>query len=191
MSGTLVAVVGPSGAGKDSVIGFARERFAADPRIVFPQRVITRPAGPDEDNLSVTPARFAELDSLGEFALAWNAHGLRYGVLAEVAEQVGSGKVAVVNVSRSVLPQLAQRFTRSDVVRVSASESIRRERLARRGREQQQAVEARVVRPDPVPDFDADLEIVNDGPLATAGDRLVEFVADLARTCAGNLRPTV
>lgn len=182
MSGALVAVVGPSGAGKDSVIGVVRARFATTARIVFPRRIITRTASPDEDNLSVTPAEFAELESQGAFAIAWRAHGLRYGVLAEVADHVAAGAVAVVNVSRSVLPELPHRFPRSAVVRVSASESVRRARLARRGREQQTAVDLRVARPDPTPDFAADLEIVNDGVLAESGQRLGEFIAALAQS---------
>jgi len=40
--GTLVLVVGPSGAGKDSVIGALRQRLAGDDRVAFARRVITR-----------------------------------------------------------------------------------------------------------------------------------------------------
>jgi len=43
----LVLVVGPSGAGKDSLLKAAREEFRGDPRIGFARRVITRPADPD------------------------------------------------------------------------------------------------------------------------------------------------
>ena len=41
--GRLVYVVGPSGAGKDSVINWARERLVSDTQVVFTQRTITRP----------------------------------------------------------------------------------------------------------------------------------------------------
>ena len=40
--GTLVVVVGPSGAGKDTLIGLARALCANDARVVFPRRIVTR-----------------------------------------------------------------------------------------------------------------------------------------------------
>ncbi|MGE2836073.1 phosphonate metabolism protein/1,5-bisphosphokinase (PRPP-forming) PhnN [Mycobacterium sp. SMC-4] len=179
MSGTLVAVVGPSGAGKDSVIDFARGRFTADPGVVFPRRTITRPHGPGEDHRAVTDTEFAELAGAGAFALAWRAHGLDYGIGIEVAAEVARGAVAVVNVSRTVLAALPQRFPRFAVVRVTVDDEVRRARLAGRGREDDAAVVARLTRPDPAPDHVVDLEIVNDGTVEQAGQRLAEFVRSL------------
>ncbi len=70
----LVLVVGPSGAGKDSLLQTAREAFRCDPRIGFARRVITRPADPDGENHEpVSEAEFTARD----FALSWSAHGLR------------------------------------------------------------------------------------------------------------------
>ncbi|TIW17524.1 MAG: phosphonate metabolism protein/1,5-bisphosphokinase (PRPP-forming) PhnN, partial [Mesorhizobium sp.] len=40
-NGVFVAVVGPSGAGKDTVIGYAKARFAGETRLEFVRRVIT------------------------------------------------------------------------------------------------------------------------------------------------------
>ena len=182
MTGTFVAVVGPSGAGKDSVIDVVRKRFAAELSVVFPRRIITRPDGPGEDHRAVTDTEFAELANVGAFALAWRAHGLDYGIGIEVAAQVADGAVAVVNVSRTVLAVLPQRFPRFAVVRVTVSDEVRRARLAQRGREDHTAVVARLARPDPAPDHLIHLEIVNDGTVEEAGARLAEFVRPL---CAG------
>ena len=48
MSGRLVYVMGPSGAGKDSLLSFARSALADEP-VVFAHRYITRPAGQGEN----------------------------------------------------------------------------------------------------------------------------------------------
>jgi len=39
--GRLVVVAGPSGAGKDTLLRFARNHLGGDPNIVFPHRVVT------------------------------------------------------------------------------------------------------------------------------------------------------
>ena len=43
-SGTLIVLVGPSGAGKNSLMAYAREQFDADPTVLFVRRAITRRA---------------------------------------------------------------------------------------------------------------------------------------------------
>src|SRR5262249_20842835 len=56
--GRLIVVVGPSGAGKDTLIGLARAELAPDSRVIFPKRVITRPSSSAEDNDAVASASF-------------------------------------------------------------------------------------------------------------------------------------
>src|SRR5205814_1958275 len=78
--GELVLIVGPSGAGKDTLIGLVRDRLAGDPAVVFPRRVVTRAPSPDEENEFLTETEFARRAQAGAFALSWGAHGLHYGV---------------------------------------------------------------------------------------------------------------
>jgi ribose 1,5-bisphosphokinase len=75
MAGCLVLVVGPSGAGKDTLIRLARTALAGDARYVFPRRLVTRPPSADEDNAEIDEAAFAEGQAAGRFTLSWRAHG--------------------------------------------------------------------------------------------------------------------
>lgn len=179
MTGAFVAVVGPSGSGKDAVIDCARAHYRDDARLVFPRRVITRPAGSGEDHHPVSEAEFADLSDAGEFAVHWDAHGLRYGVPRHVAAAVEEGCVAVVNVSRAAMAGLDETFSTVHVVRVTVAEEVRRARILSRGREASDEVLARLNRPDPAPGHPVALEIVNDGALSDAGDALVALLGEV------------
>ena len=99
----LVLVVGPSGAGKDTLLDAARRKLAGDTRFRFVRRVITRPANAGgEDHDPVTEAEFATR----HFALQWQAHGLRYGIPADIADDLASGRVVIANVSRAVIAEV-------------------------------------------------------------------------------------
>jgi len=175
MSGVFVAVVGPSGAGKDSVMAHARG-LVGDRGFVFPRRIITRQPGEGEGHLPVSEQEFDRIAATGGFALSWRAHGLSYGVPIAVADAVRDGSIAVVNVSRSVLPGLEHRFARTAVVRITVPEDVRRARIARRGREGSADIDARMNRADPAPDSPVDIEIVNDRALDEAGRALAKFL---------------
>ena len=54
--GRLVLVVGPSGAGKDTLIAAVRQRLAGDEGFLFPRRIVTRPASAAEDNVEAALA---------------------------------------------------------------------------------------------------------------------------------------
>ncbi len=177
MSGRFVAVVGPSGVGKDSLIGFAREALAEDPGFAFPRRVITRPADPSEPFESVDELTFRRLAAAGGFTLQWQAHGLSYGIPASAAAEIARGRTIVVNCSRSIIPTLRQRFPASFVLAVQASPDVIAERLARRGREEPEAQRARLERavPDIRPE-DFDEVLMNDGALEETGRRFVRLI---------------
>src|SRR5688572_13101771 len=99
-NGAFVAVVGPSGAGKDTLIAHAKTALADEPQVEFVRRVITRPSdgGATEDHDTLTDGEFLEAQADGVFALAWEAHGLRYGLPASIDVAIENGHVAVANV---------------------------------------------------------------------------------------------
>jgi ribose 1,5-bisphosphokinase len=176
--GCFIAVVGPSGAGKDSLIAYARSRLSSDGRFVFPQRVITRPPDGTEPHEGVDDLTFRRLASAGGFALQWQAHGLSYGIPASAAAEVAKGRIAIVNLSRSVVPVLRQRFPGSAVIGVQAPPEVLAARLSQRGREEPDAQRARLARAlsDSL-SAAADAVIHNDGPLEAAGERFVALLS--------------
>lgn len=79
MRGRLIYLIGPSGAGKDSLLDAARESLAGR-GVRIARRVITRSAeAVGEAAHSVSPQEFERLEAQGAFALSWRANGLAYG----------------------------------------------------------------------------------------------------------------
>lgn len=147
MTGTLVLVVGPSGAGKDSVIDGARVALQDDVRIVFARRTITRPADAGgEAHIETTSDAFAVAKAAGEFSLSWRAHDLDYGIARSVESDLQAQRCVVANVSRSVLDDARSRYDGLCIVNVTAPASILAERIARRGREDADAIRKRLER---------------------------------------------
>ncbi|MEO7221920.1 MAG: phosphonate metabolism protein/1,5-bisphosphokinase (PRPP-forming) PhnN, partial [Devosia sp.] len=143
----LVLVVGPSGAGKDTLINAAKAALAGDKRFVFPRRVVTRPAvAALEDHDSVTPEVFALQEANGAYALSWEAHGLRYGLPQTIVDDIEAGRLVVMNSSRAMIGTARARFPGTVVVVVEATPEVRAQRLAGRGRETTAEVAARLAR---------------------------------------------
>ncbi|MBN8917998.1 MAG: phosphonate metabolism protein/1,5-bisphosphokinase (PRPP-forming) PhnN [Rhizobiales bacterium] len=175
--GTLLLVVGPSGAGKDTLIDIARARFARDARVLFARRLVTRPSGTGEAHGTLSEAEFDALLAEGRFPLSWRAHGLSYALGPEVAEVIAQGGVVVANGSRATLPEARRRFARVRVVHVTAPVPVRAARLAMRGRESADDIAERLAR---APELDVvpDLTIDNVGTPTEGGTRLVAFIAE-------------
>jgi len=132
--GRLVLVVGPSGAGKDTLISIARSRLANDVRARFPRRVVTRPSSAFEDNRAMTSSEFDAAAGQGAFALQWRAHDHAYGVPREIDDEIRAGKTVVVNVSRTIIAEACQRYRNVTVVLITAPAEVLAQRLAARQR---------------------------------------------------------
>jgi len=170
----LVLVVGPSGAGKDTLIDMARATLTGDARFCFVRRVITRGAeAGGEDHQAVDNAGFARRD----FALQWDAHGLRYGIPRDIESDIVRGRVVVASVSRGVIAAAAARYP-VRVVLVDAPADLRAARLAARGRESFADVSARLARSVALADGVATETVMNDG---TPEQGAARFIAALGR----------
>lgn len=156
--GTLFLIVGPSGAGKDTLIALAREQLG--PGYVYPRRAITRPAGAgSEDHVAEDEASFAACERAGNFALSWRAHGLSYGIPTSIGTDLALGKHVVINVSRAVVDAARAKFDPVRVILITAPQEVLRARLSARGREDDAGIAERLSRGQ---DVKADVVIVND-----------------------------
>lgn len=183
-AGTMVVVVGPSGAGKDSVMSYAARHFAEEARVRFVRRIITRPADAGgEAHEAIDADGFRERTAAGGFAVSWDAHGLSYGIPRETLDDLADGVTLVANGSRSALPAFAEAYPRLKVVLITARPDILAARLAARGRESAEAIAKRLDRTVPEIVVGADTVIIdNSGALEDAGDAFVSVLASaLAR----------
>jgi ribose 1,5-bisphosphokinase len=188
MPGWLVTVVGPSGAGKDTLLGAARAALAGDARFVFARRAITRPAetvahAGAEDHLPLSEAEFAIARDAGAFALHWNAHGLHYGIPQSIEADLLAGRVVIANLSRAVLAEAHARY-RLKVVSITAPPAILAARLAGRGRETAAEIAARLARSAALPPGLDVVEVAND---STPEDGAARLLAAL-RGISGEVR---
>ncbi len=144
MSGRLIAMVGPSGVGKDTVMDALCQARGDLHRV---KRVITRPsAAGGEDFFGVDLPEFQGRKERGDFVLSWGAHDLHYGVPREVLDVLDSGQDALVNLSRAVLQQAARTFDRFQVIWLTAAPEVLARRLAARGRESADDIAKRLAR---------------------------------------------
>lgn len=180
--GALVLVVGPSGAGKDTVMSAARRRLATETRVVFVRRFITRPAGAGgEPHIGISTQEFTAAAENGHFALKWQAHGLLYGIPVSIDADLQAGRTLIANVSRTVVQDARRRPERVVVAHVTAGPAIRAARLARRGRETEADIRQRLERGDLAAPTGPDVVTIdNGGALETAVSRFVALVRGVA-----------
>ena len=180
-SGILVLVVGPSGAGKDSVLNGARTAFADDERFVFVQRTITRESGAGfEDNVEATPGTFAAAKAAGAFALFWRAHDLDYGIPVTIEDDLRAQRCVIANVSRSVIELARARYAGTRVVNITAPLAVLARRIAIRGREDAVTIEKRLARAGyPFPTSEDIVHLKNTGTVEDAVDRFTQMLRDV------------
>jgi len=144
--GRLILVVGPSGAGKDTLLGLAKAACAEDSGIVYPRRVITREASSSEDNEEVSAGTFEAALARNEYAMHWDAHGHRYALSRAIDDDIRAGRTVVANVSRTVISAMRRAYANVTVVSITAPTNVLAERLAMRGRASDGKIEHRLHR---------------------------------------------
>ena len=177
-TGVFVAVTGPSGSGKDTLIAYARERLGPGDDVLFARRVITRTANPAAEDHDVMDAvAFAAAEAAGALALSWQANGLSYGLPLGTDDAMRDGRVVVANLSRAAVADLRARYANCMVVSISAPADILASRLAARGRENEAEIRARLERgARRLAVDDRAVTIDNDGTIEMAGEHFLAIV---------------
>lgn len=178
--GMLILVVGPSGAGKDTLLTLARHVLPPGASLLYAKRLVTRPEAGDEDHLCITEQEFVRGQISGAFALSWRAHGLGYALGPEVKCRLQQGHIVVANGSRATLAQAHRDFPNLRVVLVTAPPQVLACRLAARARENPEDIRERLERPGHMP-VPPDLIIENTGAPQAGAERLAAFIAAQVR----------
>ena len=97
-TGRLIYCMGPSGAGKDSLLNWLRTHLPTPCPVHWAQRTISRAAtSAGEVHESVSPQTFFALCSDHAFALHWQANGLGYGVRHAQLAPLAQGHWVLLN----------------------------------------------------------------------------------------------
>jgi len=174
--GKLYFVVGPSGAGKDTLLAGA---LAADPSLHWAQRVISRPqTGQGEPFEPCNEADFQARLAAGDFALHWQAHGLLYGVCHAQLAPLAAGRTVLLNGSRGAIAQAQAAFANMQILLITAPIPLLAQRLAARGREDSKDIEARLARADlGLPEGVHYTEVSNDSVTEIGIARLLQAIS--------------
>jgi ribose 1,5-bisphosphokinase len=172
----LIVVVGPSGAGKDTLLGLARAACADDRNIVFPRRVVTREASSSENNEQQSCDAFREALERGDFAIHWEAHGHSYALRREIDGDIRAGRTVVANVSRTVIDEMRRRYADVTVVSITAPPDVLAERLAMRARSSDGLIDQRLRRTVDATTNAPDVTILNVGRPEDHARRLLRLI---------------
>jgi ribose 1,5-bisphosphokinase len=172
--GRLVLVVGPSGAGKDTLLGLAQAALTEDDNVVFVRRLVTREASTFENNEQVTPEAFQAGKAAGAFAIDWEAHGLCYALPRAIDKDIRAGRNVVANISRTVIPALRAAYADVVVISITAPPEVLAARLAARGRASDGTIGDRLRRS--VETTGADVTINNVGTAEAHAAELVRVI---------------
>ncbi|MDE5444725.1 phosphonate metabolism protein/1,5-bisphosphokinase (PRPP-forming) PhnN [Bradyrhizobium sp. CSA207] len=161
--GRLVLVVGPSGAGKDTLLRLVQAACIDDHGIVFPRRVVTRESSAAEDNIAMSSDEFRRALDHGDFAVHWQAHGHSYALPLEINDDIRAGRTVVANVSRTVIGALRGIYANVVVVAITAPPDVLAQRLAARARHSDGNITERLARSVDDASANADVTILNAG----------------------------
>ncbi len=149
--GKLVYLMGPSGAGKDTLLslvkGVCHEKAEHLRPLYVATRHITRPPCDSiEKHISLSKQEFLYLLSKGHFILHWQSHGHLYGIGKDVNVALAHNCLVLMNGSRAYLPQAQRLFPDLVPILLQVDQEVLQTRLWTRGREDAKQIQERMER---------------------------------------------
>ncbi len=151
MKGKLFYFIGPSGAGKDTLLTELKEKIKQS-NFVFVQRYITRKPtivakqGVNEEYIYISKGEFIKKEKEGFFLMSWHSHGDFYGIPKFVEKEIESGKNVLVNGSREYLPHAIKLYPHIEPILIDVDKDTLKKRLISRGRESGTQLQGRLKR---------------------------------------------
>lgn len=178
----LIYTMGPSGAGKDSLLAWLKTHIPGDGRVHFAQRCIDRPCKPgDESHEALSTEAFVALQKHRAFGMCWQANGRLYGIKhAELTGPEGTRWV-IVNGSRGYLSTAIEVYPHLHILHITASPDVLAQRLSSRGRETVEEIRSRLQRNTTLlhrTDRHV-MEVSNDGSLEESGRQTLSALGRL------------
>lgn len=179
----LFYIIGPSGAGKDSLIDYLRQHCKPEHGIAFAHRYITRDANAGgENHIALSEQEFLHRKEEGLFSMDWQSHGNYYGVGLEIEGWLGRDINVVVNGSRSYLSEARNRFDNLCPILIYVDSDVLRNRLLTRGRESSDEIEQRLAKAKQDQSYllsqNDILTVENNGSLEEAGKYLFDLIVE-------------
>jgi ribose 1,5-bisphosphokinase len=135
-TGRFFYIVGASGAGKNTLIQYARQHHNHDTPIIFAHRYATSSAKNGNDNcVFLTDEEFNHRRKLGCFALNWENNGLQYAIGIEINQWLAKGLNVVVCGSHKIFEQAVIKYPEIRPILIKLDSEILHERLMVRGRD--------------------------------------------------------
>jgi ribose 1,5-bisphosphokinase len=182
MSDQLIYTIGPSGAGKDSVLTWLNQVLSPRSAVHFARRVIDRPViSNGEEHESLSTEDFVAQRDQQEFALHWSANRHLYGVRNTELESLKCGKWVFVNGSRGYLESALAQFPSMVVLHITAPRNVLESRLLARNRESAEQIAERLCRSETFqpPSQCVFLEVRNISSIEQAGHHALHLLSQL------------
>jgi len=181
--GQLFYLMGASGAGKDSLINYARHHLNDPTHLKFVRRQITRPTKPGDSNNDdyISPAEFERQQTSRNFVLDWKRHGIRYGITSKIDLWLREDCQVIINGSRHYYETALKTYPELHAIWITANPVNLRYRLQKRGRETPAKIEERMQATVSfsLPKITANNKISiieNNGSLNEAGEQFVRLL---------------
>jgi len=180
--GNLFYIIGGSGAGKDSLIDYAKKHLTKNVPIEFVRRYITRsPNAGGENHFSLTEEEFLQYKDNDYFDMDWFSHNTYYGIGTEINGWLSKNISVVMNGSRAYLGEAANKYPDIIPVLISVDPLVLSERLFSRGRESHDEIQKRIIQAVKLESSVQHPNLVtieNNSSIKEAGDELLSVITN-------------